>query len=66
MSRYLMFGVVAATLGASAIWASSLSFAEPAAPVPAPLMDEAPRPHLETAVVAAAAASGACKASSSM
>src|ERR1700722_13537152 len=52
MARYLMLGFVAATLGASAFWISSRSFAEPAALVPAPMMDEAPRPHLETAVVA--------------
>jgi peptide-methionine (S)-S-oxide reductase len=52
MARYLMLGFVAAAVGASAFWMSSRSFAEPAAQVPAPLMDEAPRSHLETAVVA--------------
>src|ERR1700761_3169572 len=52
MSRYLLLGFAAATLGVSAFWASSRSVAEPAAPVPAPVTDEAPRSHLETAVVA--------------
>jgi peptide-methionine (S)-S-oxide reductase len=52
MSRYLILGCGAAALVGAALWSTSHSFAEPMARVPAPMVDEAPHAHLETAVVA--------------
>ena len=50
--RHMILGFGAAALIAGALWANSHSYAEPAARVPAPRADEAPRAHLETIVVA--------------
>ena len=50
--RHLYLGFGAAALIAAALWSNSHSYAEPAARVPAPVMDEAPRAHFETIVVA--------------
>src|SRR5579863_7920088 len=50
--RHLILGFGAAALASTAFFATSHSFAEPATHVPAPLVDESSRPHLETAVVA--------------
>ncbi len=50
--RHLILGFGAAALIAAALWSNTHSYAAPAARVPAPLVDEAPRPHLETAVIA--------------
>jgi peptide-methionine (S)-S-oxide reductase len=50
--RHLILGLGAAALASTAFFATSHSFAGPATHVPAPMIDESSRPHLETAVVA--------------
>jgi peptide-methionine (S)-S-oxide reductase len=51
-NRYVILGLGAAAVAATALWANSQSFAEPTARAPAPMTDEAPHGRLETIVVA--------------